>query len=124
MHSDKRNRREILEDRLIDFSISVNRILELLPNTYWGNNLASQLSRSCTSPALNYAEAQAGESTKDFVHKMKISLKELRETFVGLKIIERSELLNDPSTVIPVKKEANELISIFVASINTASKKL
>ncbi len=124
MQNDKRNRREILEDRLIDFSIAVNRILEKLPNSYFGNNLASQLSRSSTSPALNYAEAQAGESTKDFVHKMKISLKELRETFVGLKIIERSDLLKDNSAVILAKKEANELISIFVASINTASKRL
>ena len=124
MQNEKRNRREILEDRLIDFSIAVNRILDKLPNSYFGNNLSSQLSRSSTSPALNYAEAQAGESTKDFVHKMKISLKELRETFVGLKIIERSDLLKDNSAVIIAKKEANELISIFVASINTASKRL
>ena len=124
MSSEKRSRREQLEDRLIDFAIEVNNILDKLPNTYLGNNLASQLTRSSTSPALNYGEAQGGESTKDFIHKMKISLKELRETYVGLKIIERGRLIKDVSDINLMKREANELISIFVASINTASKRL
>jgi len=124
MSSNKRSRRELLEDRLIDFAIEVNNLLDKLPKTYLGNNLASQLTRSSTSPALNYGEAQGGESTKDFIHKMKVSLKELRETYVGLKIIERGKLVKDISSVNLIKQEANELISIFVASINTASKRL
>ena len=121
---DKRSRRELLEDRLIDFAIAVNIVIEKLPRTYLGQNLANQISRACTSPALNYGEAQAAESTKDFIHKMKIGLKELRETMVGIKIIDKANMLKDREEIQNLKKEANELISIFVASINTAIRKL
>ncbi|RLD63484.1 MAG: four helix bundle protein [Bacteroidetes bacterium] len=124
MVNEKRNKREMLEDRLIDFAIKVNQLLEELPHNYFGNNLSSQLARSSTSPALNYGEAQASESTKDFIHKMKVVLKELRETYVGIKIIERGELVKDKVLLSKVKIEANELISIFVASINTATRRL
>jgi len=124
MNLDKRNKREILENRLIDFAISVNLMAELLPSTYLGKNMASQLSRSSTSPALNYGEAQAAESTKDFIHKMRIGLKELRETLVGLKIIDRGALISNDKNLISLQKEADELISIFVSSINTATKRL
>lgn len=124
MHSDKRNKRELLENRLIDFAISVNKMIENLPSTYLGKNLSSQLSRSSTSPALNYGEAQAAESTKDFIHKMRIGLKELRETLVGLKIIDRGVLISNDKNLISLQKEVDELISIFVSSINTATKRL
>lgn len=124
MYSDKRNKRELLENRLIDFAISVNKMIENLPSTYLGKNLSSQLSRSSTSPALNYGEAQAAESTKDFIHKMRIGLKELRETLVGLKIIDRGVLISNDKNLISLQKEADELISIFVSSINTATKRL
>ena len=124
MYSDKRNKRELLENRLIDFTISVNKMIENLPSTYLGKNLSSQLSRSSASPALNYGEAQAAESTKDFIHKMRIGLKELRETSVGLKIIDRGVLISNDESLISLQKEANELISIFVSSINTATKRL
>ncbi|MCD6090482.1 MAG: four helix bundle protein [Bacteroidales bacterium] len=124
MTLDKRNKRELLENRLIDFAISVNLMAELLPSTYLGKNMASQLSRSSTSPALNYGEAQAAESTKDFIHKMRIGLKELRETLVGLKIIDRGALISNDKNLISLQKEADELISIFVSSINTATKRL
>lgn len=124
MTSDKREKRELLENRLIDFAIEVNELLEKLPLTYLGKNLGSQLSRSSTSPALNYGEAQSGESTKDFIHKMKIGLKELRETSVGLKLIQRGNLIEDQENILKVQKEVNELISIFVASINTATKRM
>jgi len=69
-----------LEDRLIDFSVSVIKIADQLPKTYTGKHLGAQIVRSGTSPALNYGEAQSAESRRDFIHKMKISLKELRET--------------------------------------------
>lgn len=124
MYSDKRNKRELLENRLIDFAISVNKMIENLPSTYLGKNLSSQLSRSSTSPALNYGEAQAAESTKDFIHKMRIGLKELRETLVGLKIIDRGVLISNDKNLISLQKEVDELISIFVSSINTATKRL
>jgi len=82
------------------------------------------MSRSSTSPALNYGEAQAAESTKDFIHKMRIGLKELRETMVGIKIIEKAEIFDKHQEVLTLKKEVNELISIYVSSINTAIKRL
>ena len=115
---------ELLEDRLIDFALMVNTLLEKLPKSYLGQNLISQITRSCTSPALNYGEAQSASSTKDYIHKMRISLKELRETHVGIKIIERGNLVNDKELIASTKKEASELIAIFISSINTANKKL
>jgi four helix bundle protein len=76
-----------LEERLIDFGVLVIDIINELPNTKAGNHLAGQLVRSGTSPALNYGEAQSAESRKDFIHKLKVVLKELRESFICLKII-------------------------------------
>jgi len=120
-----KQRNEELEDRIIDFTISVNKLLEKLPRTNFGINLANQISRSSISPALNYGEVQAAESTKDFIHKMGICLKELRETFIGLKIIYKGQLIiQEEKNVILLRDEANELISIFVASIKTSKRKL
>ena len=78
--------------------------------------------RSGTSPALNYGEAQSAESTNDFVHKLKIILKELRETLVCLKIIKRKPLITPVSKLTPIIRKNNELISIFVKSTETAKK--
>ena len=69
-----------LEERLIDFAVSIIKLVEDLPNTKSGNHLGGQLLRSGTSPSLNYGEAKSGESKNDFVHKMKVCLKELRES--------------------------------------------
>ena len=118
----KREQREKLENRLIDFSIQVIDISEKLFTTKAANILCTQLIRCCTSPALNYAEAQSAESPSDFLHKMKICLKELRETMVCLKIILRKPFVIDTEVINPVMIECNELISIFVASIVTASR--
>ena len=117
-----RSKQEILEDRLIDFGLEVNYLLEKLPNTYLGKNIAGQITRSSTSPALNYGEAQAASSTRDYIHKMRIGLKELRETFVGIKFIERGKLVNDFDLIRKIKTEANELISIYISSLNSANK--
>ena len=87
-----------------------------------GNHIAGQLIRCGTSPAPNYGEAQSAESRSDFIHKMKVSLKELRETRVWLLIIARAELIKPPSKLEPLIDENNELISIFVTSIKTAKK--
>jgi four helix bundle protein len=113
-----------LEDRLIDFAANIIIISNTFEKNYAGNHLAGQIIRSGTSPALNYGEAQSAESTKDFIHKMGICLKELRETFVCLKIIEKAKLVSDLNDLMNVKKEANELISIFVSSIKTAKNNL
>jgi four helix bundle protein len=110
-----------LEDRLIDFAVAMIGLVESLPNTKAGCHIAGQLLRSATSPAPNYGEARSAESRRDFVHKMKISLKELRETMIWLKIVSRKKLVNDPivSTAI---LEFNELIAIFVSSTRTADE--
>jgi len=113
-----------LEERLIKFSVLIIEIVNEISKTKAGNHLSGQLVRSGTSVSLNYGEAQSAESRKDFVHKMKVILKELRETFVCLKIIHRSKLYKTENKIIKAKKENNELISIFVKSIETALKNL
>ncbi len=113
-----------LEDRLVDFSVLIIEIANEMPNSKAGNHLAGQIIRSGTSVALNYGEAQGGESRKDFIHKMKVVLKELRETFVCLKIIHKANLYKTEAKIKNAKKENNELIAIFVKSITTAQKKL
>ena len=110
-----------LEERLIDFACSVIKIAESLPKSNAGNHLSIQLIKSGTSPALHYGEAQSGESSKDFIHKMKLVLKELRETFNNLRIIRKLSWLQSQD-LHQVIDENNQLISIFVKSILTAQK--
>ncbi|MCI5056859.1 MAG: four helix bundle protein [Flavobacteriales bacterium] len=113
-----------LEERLIKFSVSIIEIVRAMPNGRVGSHLAGQLVRSGTSVSLNYGEAQSGESRKDFIHKMKISLKELRETLICLKIIDQSGLYLKTEQMGLLQKENDELISIFVKSIETAQNNL
>jgi four helix bundle protein len=112
-----------LEERLIKFAVSVISITDTMPNTKAANHLGGQLLRSGTSPALNYAEAQSGESRNDFIHKIKLVLKELRETLVCLKIIHKSKLFKSEEEILSILKETNELVSIFVKSAQTAESK-
>ena len=116
------NKKFDLEERLIDFAVSIINITENLNNTRAGNHIAGQLVRSGTSPALQYGEAQSAESRNDFVHKLNISLKELRESLVSLKIIKKVPLTEKLDLVEKALTECNELISIFVKSIETAKK--
>ena len=109
-----------LEERLIDFAANIILFTNHVDKSYACNHLVGQIVRSSTSPALNYGEAQSAESKKDFIHKMGICLKELRETFNCLKIIERANLTANTELINKVKIEVNELISIFVSSIKTA----
>lgn len=113
-----------LEERLIEFSVSMIKIVNEMPNSKAGNHLSGQLARSGTSVSLNYGEAQSAESRKDFIHKMKVILKELRETLVCLKIIHRSKLYKTEKRITSAKNENNELIAIFVKSIETARKNI
>ena len=108
-----------LEDRLIHFAVRVVHVVQALPESKVGNHIARQLVRSGTSPAPNYGEAQSAESRRDFLHKMKIALKELRETFIWLKIIERRPLC-EPNKMTEIVRECDELIAIFVKSVKTA----
>jgi four helix bundle protein len=108
-----------LEERLITFAVRVIRLAESLPKTPVGRHILCQLTRSGTSPAPNYGEAQSAESRADFVHKLKIVLKELRETRVWLLMIRHAELVKPVSRLESLINETDELISIFVASVKT-----
>ncbi|MEI9921107.1 MAG: four helix bundle protein [Bacteroidota bacterium] len=113
-----------LEQRLIRFSITIIRIVERMPATKLGNYLGDQLMRSGIAPALLYGEAQSAESRRDFIHKMKIGLKELRETSISLTLIKE---VGPPALIQDIdaaRKEDVELISIFHKSISTATKNL
>ena len=112
-----------LEERLIDFAVRIIRTAESLPKTRTGNHIAGQLIRCGRSPAPNYGEAQGAESRSDFIHKMKISLKELRETRIWLLMIVKADLIKPMSKLEPLINENNELISIFVTSVKTAKQK-
>ena len=109
-----------LEERLINFSIVIMEIVNSVQRTTNGVQLAKQLSRSGTSVALHYGEAQGGESRRDFIHKMRIVLKELRETRICLTLISRTGLSAKMQKLELAKKENMELILIFVKSIETA----
>ncbi len=112
-----------LEERLIDFAVRIIRTAESLPKTRAGNHIAGQLIRCGTSPAPNYGEAQGAESRSDVIHKMKVSLKELREARIWLLMIVKANLIKPTSKLELLTSENNELISIFVTSIKTAKQK-
>ena len=102
-----------LEERLINFSVLIIDITNEMPNTRAGNHLSGQLIRSGTSVSLNYGEASRSigrESRKDFIHKIKVVLKELRETLVCLKIIHRTKLYKSEKNIQESMKENDELI--------------
>lgn len=111
-----------LEDRLINFSSRIIDVVEALPNTRAGNYIAAQLVRCGLAPSLMYGEVQAAESRDDFIHKMKLLLKELKETRVCLKLISKKEMIKPVKKLESLKKENEELIAITSTSIETAKK--
>jgi four helix bundle protein len=113
-----------LEDRLIDYTIRVSKVVDEIENSRLGNHIAGQMTRSSSSPALNYGEAQSAESRKDFVHKLKIILKELKETRVCLKITKRKPLVPKIEKLVPIMDETEELIRIIFSSIKTTKKNM
>jgi four helix bundle protein len=108
-----------LEDRLIEFAVRIMDIVESLPRTRAGNYIASQLVRCGVAPSLLYGEAQSAESRDDFIHKMKILLKELKETRVCIKLVKRKEMVK-PKRLENISIENEELIAIIAKSIGTA----
>ena len=112
-----------LVERLTDFSVSIIKIAESLPPSNSGKYIAGQMIRSGTSPALHYGEAQDAESNQDFIHKMKIVLKELRETSNALLLIQKLKIYDDLHNLDNAMDENNQLIAIFVKSIKTAKSK-
>jgi four helix bundle protein len=99
-------------------------VSQRLSKNYAGQHLSKQIVRSGSSPGLHYGEAQSAESRKDFIHKLKWVLKELRETHANLKIIQRANLSKDNDLIDNALLECNELISIFVKSAQTARKNM
>ena len=118
------DRKYDLEERLIDFAVAIADVVDVLPDNRTGNHIAGQLIRSGTSAAPNYGESQGAESRKDFIHKMKISLKELKETRVWLKVIARKNYLKNGTLLQTASQECEELIRIFAKSVSTAEKNM
>lgn len=116
------NKKYDLEDRLVEFTCRMIDVVEALPNTRSGNYIAGQLIRCCHSPTFNYGETQAAESRNDFIHKLGIVLKELKECRTALKIIRRKELIKPVSKLDDIYKETEELIAIVAKSIETTKK--
>jgi four helix bundle protein len=108
---------------LLAFAVRVSRIASGFPPSLIGRHAALQLIRAGTSPAANYAEAQGAESRGDFVHKLRVCLKELREASTWLRFAEQMGLSSDP-TVSAVLGECGELIAILVTSIRTAERRM
>lgn len=115
--------RQDLKERLILFGIDIIRTSERMPNTSAGNHLGRQMLRSGTSSALNYAEAKAAESHRDFTHKIKVVLKELRETWVNLRMIDGAGIHPEKTMVALALAESHELVAIFTSSVKTAERK-
>jgi four helix bundle protein len=111
-----------LEDRLLEFAANIVELTESLPNTRAGNHIAGQLLRCGTSGLSNHGEVEAAESRRDFLHKLRICLKELRETKRWLRLVGRVKNLGSPANFVTCLNEVEELIRIFVASIRTAEK--
>jgi four helix bundle protein len=109
-----------LEERFISFGLMIMDIVDLLPKSAIGNHIGNQLIRSGTSPAYNYGEAQAAESRNDFIHKMRICNKELKETNIGLQFIIRKPLIKNCEILKKAEKECKELNLIISKSIITA----
>ena len=108
-----------IEERLIDFAVRCIRVCDAMPHTVTGRHVRGQLVRSGTSPALNYGEARGAESGKDFVHKLKIVLKELNESRIWLKIAIRAEMLPE-ERLHDLLDECDQLCRIMSQSIQTA----
>ena len=121
---EQKNTKFDLEERLLDYTVLVLKIVEKLPNTQTGNHISGQLIRSGTSPYPNHGEAQAAESNKDFSHKMSICLKELREAKRWFRLIEKIGLLkNNDKHLMNALDETEQLIKIFYKSIRTVKSR-
>ena len=110
-----------LEERLLEFTAEVVKLADSLPSTKAGNHIAGQLLRCGTSPLANHGEVEAAESRKDFLHKLRICLKELRETWRWLRLVGRLQLA-DTAELRTTLGEVEELIRIFAASVRTTEK--
>ena len=112
---------EELSERLINFAARIGKVVDALPDTRMGRHIAGQLVRCGTSPAPNYDEARAAESRADFIHKLGVCLKELRESQCWIRLIVKTELLPEHKMG-ELHEECTELCNIIAQSIVTAKK--
>lgn len=124
MSSGKAGRKFDLEERLIEYVIQISNIVDVMYRTFLGKNIAVQITRSSSSTALNYGEAQGAESSKDFIHKLKIGLKELKESRISLKIAKKKPLVKNTDIIVAALKETEELIAIIYKSIQTSKRNM
>ena len=115
--------RQIIEKRLIDFALRIIKHTQELKGSFLSDHLSKQIIRSSTSAALNYGEVQSSESKKDFIHKISIVLKELRETNINIQLIQGANICQDNNDIECIRRENIELISIFYKTWATAKKK-
>jgi len=111
-----------LEERLLNYAAEIIKFTEKLPNSRAGNHVAGQLLRSGTSPLSNHGEAEAAESYEDFVHKLKVCLKELRESLRWIRLIRKSQLSPEKETA-RLESETDEPVRIFFASLRTSERR-
>jgi four helix bundle protein len=121
MMKSSQDKAEQLQERLIAFAVRILPLANRLTGTFAGKHIADQLLRSGTSAAPNYAEARSAESKADFVHKLRIAIKELNETDVWLQVTQRSGLLK-AELLADMVAECGELKRILGASIHTARR--
>jgi four helix bundle protein len=119
MEIERMTKADALEERLINFAVRVIKLSASLPKSPAGKHIAGPIVRSGTSPASNYGEARGAESHSDFIHKLRIVLKELNETFIWLRIIERSHMIKE-NLLLSILEENRELCRIFISSLKTA----
>lgn len=112
-----------LEERLLEFAVLVVKLTKTLSNDYADRHIGNQLLRSGTAPLSHHGESQGAESPADFIHKLRLALKELRETDRWLKLIARAKLTPGNSDLPKLMSEADQLIRIFIKSIATAEKR-
>ncbi|MEP4076641.1 four helix bundle protein [Haloferula sp.] len=111
-----------LEERLLGFGARIVTLTKAMGSEYADRHIANQLLRAGTAPLSHHGEAQAAESQRDFIHKMHLALKELRESQRWLRLIDRSKLIPNGRNLEPLLDETDQLIRIFVSSIATARK--
>ena len=111
-----------LQERLIQFAVAILKLFRKMPNSPDAKHISGQFMRSGTHPGIHYGEVRAAESSKDFVHKLKMINKELRETHNSLRIAQMMDYV-EPQDILPVLQECNELVSIFTATIKSHERK-
>lgn len=114
-----------MSDRFLEFAAKIIKLSSLLKTTYEGKHIFGQLFRSGSSCGANYAESHAAQSTKDFIHKRELVLKELRESLFWLRLIIKANLISESNKIIiGLMKENEELIKIISKSVSTTKQKI